>query len=150
MIDPMTQGSNAAPRGPGSSELQNRAEALKEKVGNAYERGKSEFASSTQDTRDRLTEDMAKLREDMAAIQQTLASFASQASSGAANTARSMGNAVASEVGQAASEVASAATEQAKTVLSEIESMARRNPLGTLGGTLLVGVIIGMMSRGRA
>jgi hypothetical protein len=26
--------------------------------------------------------------------------------------------------------------------------MARKNPLGTLAGTLLVGVVIGMMSRG--
>jgi len=27
--------------------------------------------------------------------------------------------------------------------------MARRNPLGTIAGALLVGVIVGMMSRGR-
>jgi ElaB/YqjD/DUF883 family membrane-anchored ribosome-binding protein len=60
-----------------------------------------------------------------------------------------MGSAVASEVGQAASEVANVATEQAKTLLSEIEATARRNPLGTIGATLLVGVVLGMMSRGR-
>jgi hypothetical protein len=27
--------------------------------------------------------------------------------------------------------------------------MARRNPLGTIAGTLVVGIIVGMMSRGR-
>jgi hypothetical protein len=37
----------------------------------------------------------------------------------------------------------------AKTLASELEGMARRNPLGTIAGALLVGVIIGMMSRGR-
>ena len=29
-----------------------------------------------------------------------------------------------------------------------MENMARKNPLGTIGATLLVGVVIGMMSRG--
>ena len=49
----------------------------------------------------------------------------------------------------AGSELASAAKERAKTLVSELEGMARRNPLGTIAGALLVGVIIGMMSRGR-
>jgi hypothetical protein len=34
-------------------------------------------------------------------------------------------------------------------LVSELEGMARRNPLGTIAGALLVGVIIGMISRGR-
>jgi hypothetical protein len=37
-----------------------------------------------------------------------------------------------------------------KTFASEVETMTRRNPLGAIGATLLVGVIIGMMSRGRS
>jgi ElaB/YqjD/DUF883 family membrane-anchored ribosome-binding protein len=57
-----------------------------------------------------------------------------------------VGSAVASQVGDAAS----TAKEQIKTVASEIETMTRRNPLGAIGATLLVGVIIGMMSRGRS
>ena len=40
--------------------------------------------------------------------------------------------------------------QQVKTFASEMENMARKNPLGTIGATLLVGVVIGMMSRGRA
>ena len=65
-----------------------------------------------------------------------------------------MSQTVASQVGSttsgvtdAGSELASAAKEHAKTLVSELEVMARRNPLGS--GALLVGVIIGMMSRGR-
>jgi hypothetical protein len=48
------------------------------------------------------------------------------------------------------SELASSAKEHAKTFASELEGMARRNPLGTIAGALLVGVIIGMMTRGRS
>src|SRR6516164_5454542 len=64
--------------------------------------------------------------------------------------------AVASQVGSttsgvtdAGSELASPAKEHAKTLASELAGMARRNPLGTIAGALLVGVVIGMMSRGR-
>ena len=67
-----------------------------------------------------------------------------------------MGQTVASQVGTVAggvagagSELASSAKEHAKTLASELEAMARRNPLGTIAGALLVGVIIGIMSRGR-
>ena len=43
------------------------------------------------------------------------------------------------------SELASSAKEHAKTFASELEGMARRNPLGTIAGALLVGVIIGFL-----
>ena len=61
-------------------------------------------------------------------------------------TVQRIGEAVASQVG----EVASSAKEQVKTFASEVETMTRRNPLGAIGATLLVGVVIGMMSRGRS
>ena len=73
-----------------------------------------------------------------------------------ANAIRDIGESVAAQVGTAASgladkssELASSAKAQAKTFASELEAMARRNPLGTIAGALLVGVVIGMMSRGR-
>jgi hypothetical protein len=52
-------------------------------------------------------------------------------------------------VADAGSALASSAKEHAKTLTSELEGMARRNPLGTIAGALLVGVIIGMISRSR-
>jgi hypothetical protein len=74
----------------------------------------------------------------------------------AAKTVRRVSQTVASQVGtvagavaDAGSELGSSAKEHAKTVASELEAMARRNPLGTIAGALLVGVIIGMMSRRR-
>jgi ElaB/YqjD/DUF883 family membrane-anchored ribosome-binding protein len=101
-------------------------------------------------------EDLNKLRRDMASLSETIAYLASQVSDQAAKTVRNMSQMVASQVGGAASgvadtgsELASSARNQVKTFASELEGMARRNPLGTVAGALLVGVIIGMISRGR-
>jgi ElaB/YqjD/DUF883 family membrane-anchored ribosome-binding protein len=73
-----------------------------------------------------------------------------------AKAIRDIGETVAAQVGTAASgladkgsELAGSAKAQVKTFASELEAMARRNPLGTVAGALLVGVVIGMMSRGR-
>jgi ElaB/YqjD/DUF883 family membrane-anchored ribosome-binding protein len=43
--------------------------------------------------------------------------------------------------------MASTATEQAKTFASEVESMARRNPMGAIAGAVLVGIMIGLLGR---
>ena len=105
---------------------------------------------------DGLSEEMSNLRRDVASLKDTFARLASQAGGEVAKTVRGMSQTVASQVGSttsgvtdAGSEIASAAKEHAKTLVSELEVMARRNPLGTIAGALLVGVIIGMMSRGR-
>jgi ElaB/YqjD/DUF883 family membrane-anchored ribosome-binding protein len=101
-------------------------------------------------------EDLNRLRRDMASLSETVTYLASQVSDQAAKTVRSMSQMVASQVGSAASgvadtgsELASSARDQVKTFASELEGMARRNPLGTVAGAFLVGVIIGMISRGR-
>jgi ElaB/YqjD/DUF883 family membrane-anchored ribosome-binding protein len=131
------------------------ADQLKDRVGDALDRGRSGMADSTYAARESLTEDMDKLRSDMASIKDTLTRFMSEAGTEAGRTARNVGSAVASQVGTAASglaeagaEMASSAKEQAKTFASELENMARKNPLGALAGAVLVGVVIGMMSRG--
>ena len=155
-----SSGSNLSQGGSFNKPVQNAGksvDALKDKVGDALDRGKSGFADSAYAAGDSLKDDVTKLREDMAAIQKTLAKFASEAGNEAVKTAQNVGSAMASQVGdmanqvgETASEYAAAATQQAKTFASEIETMARKNPLGTIGATLVVGVIIGMMSRGRA
>ena len=63
-------------------------------------------------------------------------------------TAQNIGSTVADQVTDYASNAASSVQAQAKTFASELETMARRNPLGTIGGTLIVGIVIGMLSRG--
>ena len=60
------------------------------------------------------------------------------------------GQAAVSQAGTAASEMAESATRQMTTFASELEAMAKRNPLGTLAGAVMVGVLIGFMARGRS
>ena len=50
---------------------------------------------------------------------------------------------------QQVSHMAESATQQVKTFASELEAMARRNPLGTLAGALVVGVVVGILAHGR-
>ncbi len=92
-----------------------------------------------------------------ASLKESLTRVALQAGGEAARTVRNVSQTVAAQVGGAASgaaeagsDLAAAAREHAKTFASELEGMARRNPLGTLAGALLVGVVIGMMARGRS
>ena len=106
--------------------------------------------------RDDLGETLSQLSRDMASLKNTFALLASQAGGEAVKTMRNMSDAVASQVGEAAggvadtsSDLATSAKQHVKTFASELEAMARRNPLGTIAGTLVVGVIVGMMSRGR-
>ena len=106
---------------------------------------------------DGLSAEISNLRRDVASLKDTFGRLASQAGGEAAKTVRGVSQTVASQVGSATSgvtdagsEIASAAKEHAKTLLSGLEGMARRNPLGTMAGALLVGVIVGMMSRGRS
>ena len=106
--------------------------------------------------RDGFAETLSQLSREIASLKDTFALLASQTGGEAAKKMRNMSEAVASQVGDAASgvadtgsDLATSAKQQAKTFASELEAMARRNPLGTIAGTLVVGVIIGMMTRGR-
>jgi ElaB/YqjD/DUF883 family membrane-anchored ribosome-binding protein len=105
---------------------------------------------------DNASDPMSSLRTEVANLKDTITRLVAQAGGSTAATMRSVGQSVASQVGSAASSVADAssdlagsAKDQAKTFAAELESMTRRNPLGALAGALLVGVVIGMMSRGR-
>jgi ElaB/YqjD/DUF883 family membrane-anchored ribosome-binding protein len=107
-------------------------------------------------TQDRLAEDVSSLRADMSRMHETFSNFVSETGGHAARTARSVGQAVVSQVGSTASglantgaEMASSATEQLKTFATELEDIARRNPLGALAGALAVGIAIGLIVRGR-
>ena len=106
--------------------------------------------------RDGFAETLSQLSREIANLKDTFALLASQTGGEAAKKMRNMSEALASQVGDAAggvadtgSDLATSAKQHAKTFASELEAMARRNPLGTIAGTLVVGVIIGMMTRGR-
>jgi ElaB/YqjD/DUF883 family membrane-anchored ribosome-binding protein len=82
------------------------------------------------DTAKKMTSDVANRASDIAGA--------------ASDTAKK----VTADVADKASNIASAASEQAKTFASELERMGRANPLGTIAGALLVGVVIGLLGRG--
>ena len=106
--------------------------------------------------RDRLAEDVSSLRADMVKMHESFSKFVAETGGHAARTARNVGQSVASQVGSTASglantsaEMVSSATEQLKTFAAELEGVARKNPLGALAGALAVGIVIGMIVRGR-
>jgi ElaB/YqjD/DUF883 family membrane-anchored ribosome-binding protein len=105
---------------------------------------------------DALSQTLSQLSRDVASLKDTFALLASQAGGEAAKAFRNVSQTVASQVGNTASgvadagsDLASTAKQRAKTFASELEGMARQNPLATIAGTLLVGVLIGFMTRGR-
>jgi ElaB/YqjD/DUF883 family membrane-anchored ribosome-binding protein len=133
----------------------NAAAEARNDIGAAVERGKSNITDAASAAGSDVADDLRSLRADVAKLQSTLASFASTVGTQTSIAAKDVGatvanqvSAVANEVAHSGAELAASATAQAKTFASELETMARKNPLGTLAGTLLVGVVIGMMSRG--
>ena len=121
--------------------------------------GSSTTSAHTEDDvvrSDILGETLSQLSRDVASLKDTFSLLVSQAGGEAAKKMRNMDEAVASQVSDTASgvadtgsDLASSAKQRATTFAFELEAMARRNPLGTIAGSLLVGVIVGMMSRGR-
>jgi len=97
------------------------------------------------------------------ASQQSTPSKSSSSTDNLADTARGVGDSVRNTVGEAvdrgqaafsqasaaASEMAESASQQVTTFASELAAMTRRNPLGTLAGAAIAGVVIGFLVRGR-
>ena len=59
------------------------------------------------------------------------------------------GHAAFSQAGTAANEMAESASRQVTTFASELATMTRRNPLGTLAGAAMAGLLVGFFARGR-
>jgi ElaB/YqjD/DUF883 family membrane-anchored ribosome-binding protein len=59
------------------------------------------------------------------------------------------GHAAVSHASDAASDMAENASQQVKTFASELEAMTKRYPFGTIAGAVMVGVLIGLLARGR-
>ena len=91
------------------------------------------------------TTDLQSLREDLNKLKDTVAEFVSQAGNDAVKTARG----VTSNVAEKGSEIATTASKQAKTFASELETLGRNNPIGAMAAAMMVGVLIGLIGRGR-
>lgn len=117
-------------------------------------RGKDAISAVTDEAMNSARSDLTALRADLNGLKDTVTKFISQVSSEAAKSARDVASRVADQVGSVATnyagngaEMTSAAGEQAKTVATELEGMARRNPLGAIAGAVLIGVFIGLLGR---
>ena len=123
-------------------------------VGDALNRGKDAISDAAHDAAKSSGSDLQAIQNDLNSLKETLSRFMSQAGTQAVKSARDATSNLAGQVGDAASDLAdrgsqlvSTAGDQAKTFASELESMARRNPLGTLAGAVAIGVLIGIMGR---
>jgi ElaB/YqjD/DUF883 family membrane-anchored ribosome-binding protein len=123
-------------------------------VGDALNRGKDAISDAANDAAKSSGSDLQAIQNDLNSLKETLSRFMSQAGTQAVKSARDATSNLAGQVGDAASDLAdrgsqlvSTAGDQAKTFASELESMARRNPLGTLAGAVAIGVLIGIMGR---
>ena len=123
-------------------------------VANSIARDKEAIGAAATDAMDQAAADLKALRNDLNNLTETMTKFISQAGNEAAKSAREITSNVAGQVGSVAGDmadksanVAAATAQQAKSFAAELESMARRNPLGAIAGAVMVGVLIGMMGR---
>jgi len=117
-------------------------------------RGKEAIGIAANEAMNSAGSDLQALRADLNSLKETVTRFVSQAGSEAAKSAREVTSNVAGQVGDVANdlagkgaEMASVASGHAKSFASELENMARRNPIGALAGAMVLGVLIGLMGR---
>jgi len=123
-------------------------------ISESVARGRDAIGSAANEAMNSAGSDLQSLRADLNSLKDTVAKFVSQAGSEAAKSAREVTSNVADQVGGVASDLAdrgagmaSVASDQAKSFASELESMARRNPIGAIAGAVVIGVLIGLMGR---
>jgi ElaB/YqjD/DUF883 family membrane-anchored ribosome-binding protein len=121
-------------------------------------RGKDAIEAAANEAMTAVASDLQAIRNDLNSLKDTLARLMAQASGEAARSAREVSSSVAGQVKDAVGDIAddladkglaftSTAGEQAKTFTAELETMARRNPLGALAGALAIGFLIGVWGR---
>ncbi len=123
-------------------------------VGDAINRGRDAVGDAANEAAKSTGSDLQAIQDDLNTLKDTLSRFMSQASTQAIKSARDATSTFAGQVGDVTGDLAdrgtqlvSSAGDQAKTFASELETMARRNPLGTLAGAVAIGVLIGIMGR---
>jgi ElaB/YqjD/DUF883 family membrane-anchored ribosome-binding protein len=127
-----------------------KGDSLRESVASSISRGNEAVSAAASDVMDTAGADLKAPQSDLSDLKDTVAKLVSRAGDEAAKSAREIAGQVSTAAGDLAEKganVASVATDQAKTLVTEVENIARRNPLGALAGAVVVGVLIGMMGR---
>jgi ElaB/YqjD/DUF883 family membrane-anchored ribosome-binding protein len=134
----------------GSSKGGGSADSVRDSVASSISRGKEAVSAAASDAMDTAAADLKGLQSDLSDLKETGAKLVSRAGDEVAKSARGIAGQVstaASDLAEKGANVASVATDQAKTLVTEVENIARRNPLGALAGAVVVGVLIGIMGR---
>jgi ElaB/YqjD/DUF883 family membrane-anchored ribosome-binding protein len=140
------------------SQLKENARSTMETAGSAISdsvtRGTDAIGAAAKDAMNSASGDLKSLQADINGLKDTVTRFMSQTADHAAKSAKDVTATVAGRVSDVAgdladrgSAMASSAQQQAKTFASELEGMARRNPIGALAGAVLLGVLIGALGR---
>ena len=127
-----------------------KTDSLRESVASSISRGREAVSAAASDAMDTAGADLKALQSDLSDLKETVAKLVSRTGNETIKSAREIAGQVgtaASDLAEKGANVASIATDQAKTLVTELESIARRNPLGALAGAVVVGVLIGMMGR---
>jgi ElaB/YqjD/DUF883 family membrane-anchored ribosome-binding protein len=141
-VNASTHGSNPGSR---SSDFAN----ARDNVTDALNRGKAALFDAASSLASDASNDVESLRRDLNSLKDTVSRFISQTGEVSSSVANQVSGA-ASDLAERGASVASAAKDQAKTFASELETMGRRNPLGAMAAAVMVGVLIGLVSRGRS
>jgi ElaB/YqjD/DUF883 family membrane-anchored ribosome-binding protein len=151
-------GSQMSGQIPGTGSLKENARgaaaAVASSASDSLARGRDAVGAAANEAASSAGNDLQSLQADLNRLKDTVTKFMSQAADEATKSAREVSANVAGRVGDVASDIAqrssamaSTATDQAKTFASEVESMARRNPIGAMAGAVMVGILIGMLGR---
>lgn len=108
-------------------------------------RSKEAIGSAASEAMDAAASDLQSLRQDLNSLKETMTAFMSEAGSEAMKSARDLSSTLAEHGATAAVRAA----ERGKSLVGDIENMARRNPLGTLAGAVVVGMMIATFARRR-
>jgi ElaB/YqjD/DUF883 family membrane-anchored ribosome-binding protein len=132
----------------------NRSSGSSASISESVARGTDAIGTAATEAINSAASDLESLRSDLNSLNETVMRFMSQAGREAAKSAREVTSNVTGQVGDVAgdladkgAEMASSASKQAKTFVSELENMARRNPIGAIAGAVVVGVLIGLLGR---
>jgi ElaB/YqjD/DUF883 family membrane-anchored ribosome-binding protein len=130
------------------------ASGLYASVSESAARGADALSTVAADAMNSAGSELESLRSELNSLKDIVAKYVAEAGNETSRTAQEITSNVTAQLGDVAGsiadkggEVASIAAKQVKTLGSELESIARRNPIGALAGALMVGVLIGMMGR---
>jgi ElaB/YqjD/DUF883 family membrane-anchored ribosome-binding protein len=127
-----------------------KADNLRESIASSTSRDAEAVSAAASDAKDTARADLTVLQRDLSELKAAVSKLVSRAGDGAAKSAREIAGQVstaASDLADKGANVASVATDQAKTMVTDLENIARRSPLGALAGAVVIGALIGMMRR---